>query len=64
MGKAGVHIEDLPTETRNQIKKHLKPSRDTITRAAVAVLAALNQNDLDIKHWPRVLDLVRKWLKV
>lgn len=64
MARAAINIDELPTETKNQIKKQLKPDKDNLTRAAVAVLVALDQNGLGVKQWAKVLELVRRWLKV
>lgn len=63
MTRAAVNIDELPTETKNQIKKRLRPDRDSLTRAAVGVLSALDQTGIAVREWPRVLELVRKWLR-
>lgn len=64
MTRAAVNIDELPPETKRQVKKLLKPDKDSLTRAAVAVLVALDQNGLGVKQWARVLELVGRWLKV
>jgi hypothetical protein len=63
LARAAVHLDELPTETRNQVKKALKADKDSLTRASVAVLLALDQNGLGVKQWLKVLELVKKMLK-
>ena len=34
MTRAAVHIDDLPNEVKKQVKKQIKPDRDSLARAA------------------------------
>ena len=63
MTRATVHIDELPPQVRSQVRKRLKPDRENLTRAAVMVLTALDQNGIAVREWLKVLELVKKWLK-
>jgi len=64
MTRAGVSIDELSPEVKQQVRKRLKPDKDSLTRAAVKVLDALDDTGLGVSQWCRVLDLVKKMLKV
>lgn len=62
--RQGIQLEDLPRELQDKVKKRLPPpSKEDITKGAVAVLNALRETGLPVTAWGRILDTAKRWLK-
>ncbi len=59
-----IRIEDLPADLQAKVRKRLpQPTKEDITKGAVAVLNALRETGLPVTAWGRILDTAKKWLK-
>lgn len=58
-----IRIEDLSPEVQRGVRKRVSsPTKEDITRGAVAVLNALSETGLPVTVWGRILDTAKKWL--